>query len=448
MKKIILFLLVTVNLFVYAQVGIDTDTPKASLDIMGKPTNISTLDGVIAPHIAGEQLRTKIYTTDQVGAIVYVTTADTTPIGQTINVKSTGYYFFDGTLWKRIDNNPWKVEGNAGATVSTNFLGTTDAQNLIFKVNNVQSGLIDGFGGKYNTSFGYNSLNSTTTGKFNSAFGTSENSGVLLNNTTGSYNQAFGIGTMASNTTGKWNVAFGYGSLILNTGGSGNTAIGHLSMVNNLSGVDNTAIGTNSLNRNATGSGNIALGKGASMYSTTGKNNIAIGLYAAAISENNYLNTGSYNILIGNAAMPVNPNGDYQLNIGNIIYGKDVLLPTAKIGIGTDNPISTFEVNGTITNAKSFNAGNTSTINFDFGKSNFVRCEVPIGNITINGIKDGGTYTLAVKNNNSTSGTASFTVPGFTVKVANNNSVAAGAETIYLINIIGATAYISMEFLS
>ena len=33
------------------------------------------------------------------GAMVYVTAADTAPAGQTINVTTTGYYAFDGTVW-------------------------------------------------------------------------------------------------------------------------------------------------------------------------------------------------------------------------------------------------------------------------------------------------------------------------------------------------------------
>lgn len=36
-------------------------------------------------------------------------------------------------------NNDWKLLGNSGTTASTNFLGTTDAQDLVFKTNNIEA---------------------------------------------------------------------------------------------------------------------------------------------------------------------------------------------------------------------------------------------------------------------------------------------------------------------
>ena len=83
----------------FAQVGINTDTPAATFDVVGKPTVTSALDGIIAPRIDGAQLRAKTYTAAQTGALVYVTAADSAPAGQTLNVTSTGYYYFDGTVW-------------------------------------------------------------------------------------------------------------------------------------------------------------------------------------------------------------------------------------------------------------------------------------------------------------------------------------------------------------
>jgi hypothetical protein len=87
---------------VFAQVGINTDTPSATLDVMGKPTEVSTMDGIIAPRIEGAQLRAKTYTPEQTGALVYVTAADTAPAGQTVDVTSIGYYYFNGTKWVSI----------------------------------------------------------------------------------------------------------------------------------------------------------------------------------------------------------------------------------------------------------------------------------------------------------------------------------------------------------
>jgi len=93
--KILLF----AGFFIQAQVGINTSNPQATLDVNGKPTDNTALDGIIAPRITGDQLRAKTYTAAQTGAMVYVSTADTAPAGQTIDVTTAGYYYFNGTKW-------------------------------------------------------------------------------------------------------------------------------------------------------------------------------------------------------------------------------------------------------------------------------------------------------------------------------------------------------------
>lgn len=51
-----------------------------------------------------------------------------------------GYYYWDGAKWVSLstDANAWKITGNAGTTPGTNFIGTTDAQALAFRVNNLE----------------------------------------------------------------------------------------------------------------------------------------------------------------------------------------------------------------------------------------------------------------------------------------------------------------------
>ncbi|WP_431608965.1 hypothetical protein [Chryseobacterium sp. 'Rf worker isolate 10'] len=82
-----------------AQVGLNTSSPAATLDVVGKPTVTSALDGIIPPRIIGNQLRAKNYTAAQTGTLVYVTAADTAPAGQTVNVTAAGLYSFNGTVW-------------------------------------------------------------------------------------------------------------------------------------------------------------------------------------------------------------------------------------------------------------------------------------------------------------------------------------------------------------
>lgn len=88
-----------------AQTGIGTISPAATLDVVGKPSDSSALDGVIAPRLTGNELKLKNYTNAQTGAIVYITAADSSPSGQTVNVTASGYYYFDGSVWRSIGSS-------------------------------------------------------------------------------------------------------------------------------------------------------------------------------------------------------------------------------------------------------------------------------------------------------------------------------------------------------
>ncbi|WP_162800956.1 hypothetical protein [Chryseobacterium sp. KLBC 52] len=105
-KKILLLGSFLISLQVFSQVGINTPNPQASLDVVGKPTSTNVFDGIIAPRITGAQLRAKAYTQKQQGALVYVTAADTAPAGQTAEVTSTGYFYFDSNLnrWQKLNS--------------------------------------------------------------------------------------------------------------------------------------------------------------------------------------------------------------------------------------------------------------------------------------------------------------------------------------------------------
>ncbi|WP_339700770.1 hypothetical protein [uncultured Marixanthomonas sp.] len=104
MKRNLLSLLsLLIVVTVYSQVGINTVSPKATLDINGNPSVVSEMDGIIPPRLTGNELNNKTYTTDQVGALVYITAPRTDPDNsQTGLVTDTGYYFFNGTNWETV----------------------------------------------------------------------------------------------------------------------------------------------------------------------------------------------------------------------------------------------------------------------------------------------------------------------------------------------------------
>ena len=251
----------------------------------------------------------------------------------------------------------WSLTGNAGSTPGTNFLGTTDAKALMFKVNNIKAGYIDYDAALGNTSLGYASLISNSTGNSNTAEGyhalyanttghdnTANGGSSLFKNTTGSSNTADGAGTLYNNINGYSNVALGKFALYSNTNGYYNTATGDSALYNNTTGINNTATGsyvlylnTNGSNntgngyealyQNTTGSYNTANGLGALTFNNTGSNNTANGfkaLYNNLASNNTatgynslYQNTtGSYNTAEGVDALSQNTTGSYNSAFG------------------------------------------------------------------------------------------------------------------------------------
>ena len=97
------------------------------------------------------------------------------------------------------------------------------------------------------------------------------------------------------------------------------------------------------------------------------------------------------------------------------------------------------EVSGAARNTSAFSAGSNRTI--DFSQSNLAYTTASAGGtFTLNNMKDGGTYTLAVQG--TTSGTAAFTASGFTVKIVNDQPTVAGKETLYTIIVMGTKAYV------
>ncbi len=111
----------------FAQMGINTDSPKVTLQVVGKKSDGSTPEGLRAPMMTGNALNaaatTNKYGAAQDGAIVYVTQVPTTPAGQTSNISCRGYYYYDNSV------NKWMKFGTSCPASITNLSCSTATHN-------------------------------------------------------------------------------------------------------------------------------------------------------------------------------------------------------------------------------------------------------------------------------------------------------------------------------
>lgn len=210
-------------------------------------------------------------------------------------------------LGHHVSAQTWNLNGNAGTNSSTDFVGTTDNQSLVFKTNNTEK------------------LSISENGRF-IAYGISQPGAVW------DKNLFFGGGV--ANPTGLYNTVFGMGAFTYNPGGSGNTALGLNTLGAISSGNSNTAVGTNAMRRSNSGADNVALGGNALEGAGTLNWNVAIGQAALAryssvpgdvITANTAVGTGALagllngtaNVGLGRRSMQTMNNGNFNIAIGD-----------------------------------------------------------------------------------------------------------------------------------
>lgn len=113
-----------------AQVGIGTTTPNAALDVD------SNTDGVLIPRVSLTATNIATVITPTISELVY--NNNTSAAGP--NQVTPGFYYWDGSLWIRLstgNSNDWSLTGNAGTNSAINYLGTSDANDLVLRTNAV-----------------------------------------------------------------------------------------------------------------------------------------------------------------------------------------------------------------------------------------------------------------------------------------------------------------------
>ncbi len=211
-----------------------------------------------------------------------------------------GVYVYNGEQWQAVsgsateakligsDNTVWSTTGNAGLNSGVHYIGTTDTTSLVFKVNDVKSGIIDYKRG--NTILGYKAASNANT--YNS---------VIMGS----------LSLQRQNAVGN-TVALGFQSLFSHESGDHNIAVGSGSLAANLTGEKNTVIGS------------------LSGYKSQGSRNVFIGY------QSGYFEQGSDKLHITNDGAKT-----------SLIYGD---FATAKLGINTTQLGNTLNINSGVAN--------------------------------------------------------------------------------------------------
>ena len=136
-KPSILLFLVALTLTCSSQnIGINTTgvnaDPSSALDI------VSSNKGLLVPRVALTALNSPLPVTAPLASLLVYNTATS---GAFPNNVVPGYYYWDGTKWVSLSGAisgglNWSLLGNSGTNATTNFIGTTDANDLVFKTNN------------------------------------------------------------------------------------------------------------------------------------------------------------------------------------------------------------------------------------------------------------------------------------------------------------------------
>jgi hypothetical protein len=283
-----------------------------------------------------------------------------------------------------------------------------------------------------------NKLVVTGTNNSVSALGTNQTNATFR--VDGNSNHALDMGTFTNSPWGSYIQSHNKAStaslpLSLNPVG-GNVGIGTSNPDYKLSVIGNTRIQPNTTNT-GTGGGNLWV----EIY---GKEPPATDTQAGGIKLGWYNNFGGIEVVRPGSTTGVGLAFNYATTGGTTTEGFR-LTNAGRVGIGTTNPGSTLEVNGSATNTAALNNGAANAIAFSLSNLAYTSLSAQLFNLT--GMKDGGTYTLAVQG--TTSGTSSFmganpSGTAFVFKSINNGTTIAGKDTLYTFVVMGTTVYVYM----
>lgn len=130
-NKITLLFAITMAGIIQAQVGFNTSAPKATLDIVAKAATgtSATPEGLIIPRVDRQKAQSMTGVTTS--TMIYVNNIATgTAVGTAANITAVGYYYFDGSLWVKVDNDTNIY--NANGSLGENRIVAQNANTLAF----------------------------------------------------------------------------------------------------------------------------------------------------------------------------------------------------------------------------------------------------------------------------------------------------------------------------
>ncbi|GAA4154177.1 hypothetical protein GCM10022217_10880 [Chryseobacterium ginsenosidimutans] len=183
MKQLLLLFLIPSGIF--AQVGINTPAPTATFEVAAKNATGTTtaVDGMLIPRI--DRQRAQSMTGITPSTLIYINNITTgAQTGNAINIDTTGFYFFNGTAWVKLNTNIYNSDG----TLTENRTVTQADHTLAFNGTSTNAFSVNG------STFSVDAANSrvgigtnTPTAKMEIASGVEGSSGLKfsnINNTT------------------------------------------------------------------------------------------------------------------------------------------------------------------------------------------------------------------------------------------------------------------------
>ncbi|EJL69568.1 hypothetical protein [Chryseobacterium populi] len=130
-----------------AQVGVNTPDPQATLDVVAKNATgtARTAEGLLVPRV--DRQRAQSMTGVTTSTLVYVNNIATgTAAGTAVNINTTGYYYFDGNVWVKVNSGPISDNNiyNTNGSLIGNRIVTQGKNTLTFNSDAVNGFSVDG----------------------------------------------------------------------------------------------------------------------------------------------------------------------------------------------------------------------------------------------------------------------------------------------------------------